>query len=276
MNIYVNGDSYAAGTELADPVLLGFPGYNHTGSPISTEVSKEIKEWTNMKWQVGSSYYGGIDNYIKAEKSLAWPAELSKLDPNLFVNNGSKNGASMTGITHRTIADLLTYRAQGVTFDRVFIQLTSCHRFEIYDVNAPQQKFIVDKSVGWIDTLPNKTQRDLGECYVAQYKDADYAVKFLYNLCTLKQAVKGLTGTDPIILSSLFFFTNNVIDPLKHNTNPLIQTLLTESGILDIDPALCMLSVHRDNNFLYLPVSHFEHRTHIAYAKIIYDKYIKI
>lgn len=276
MNIYVNGDSYTAGSELTDWVLPGFPGYNSVGPPIAGEVSKEIREWTTLKWQEASKHYGSTDNYIKAEKSLAWPAELSKLDSKLFVDNGSKNGASMTGIAHRTIADLLMNKAQGIAFDRVFIQLTSCNRFEIYDVNIPQQKFIVDKQVGWIDNLPEKTQRELGKSYVAQYKDADYAIKFLYNLCTLKQAVKGLTGQEPIILSSLFFFTNNVITPLKDNTNPLIQTLLKESGILDIADEDCMMTVHKDNNFLYLPVSHFEHRTHQAYAKIIYNKYIKL
>jgi hypothetical protein len=276
MNIYVNGDSYTAGSELTDWVLPGFPGYNSVGSPIVKEVTKEAKEWHAHRYEVAIKYFGSIENYFKAERNLAWPAELHRLDPNLFVYNGGKNGASITGIAHRTIADLLMNKAQGIAFDRVFIQLTSCNRFEIYDVNIPQQKFIVDKQVGWIDTLPEKTQRELGKSYVAQYKDADYAIKFLYNLCTLKQAVKGLTGQEPIILSSLFFFTNNVITPLKDNTNPLIQTLLKESGILDIADEDCMMTVHKDNNFLYLPVSHFEHRTHQAYAKIIYNKYIKL
>ena len=275
MNIYVNGDSYTSGTELTDCILPGFPGYSTTGSPIVKEVSKETKTWCAHKYPVAIKYFGSIENYYRIEKNLAWPAELGKLDPSLFVSNGSKNGASMTGIAHRTVADLLMNKAQGIAFDRVFIQLTGCNRFEIYDINIPQQKFIVDKQVGWIDTLPEKTQRELGKSYVAQYKDADYAVKFLYNLCTLKQAVKGLTGQEPIILSSLFFFTNNVITPLKDNTDPLIQTLLKESGILDIADEDCMMTVHKDNNFLYLPVSHFEHRTHQAYAKIIYNKYIK-
>jgi hypothetical protein len=182
----------------------------------------------------------------------------------------------MTGITHRTIADLLNLKAKGIIFDRVFIQLTSCLRFEIYDSTMIQEKFIVDTPIGWIDILPNKTQQELGNCYIAQYKDADYAIKFLYNLCTLKQAVKGLTGHDPIILSSLFLFTRGVIDPLKNNPDPLIQLLLKESGILDILPECCMLTVHRDNNFLYCPGMHFEYRTHQAYAKIIYNKYIQL
>ena len=276
MNIYVNGDSYTAGSELTDWLLPGFPGYSTTGSPIAKEVTKEVKEWNSHKYDVAIKYFGSIENYFKAERDLAWPAELHRLDPNLFVYNGGKNGASITGIAHRTIADLLMNKAQGIAFDRVFIQLTSCNRFEIYDADMPQQKFIIDKAVGWVDTLPKKTQRELGNCYAAQYTDADYAIKFLYNLCTLKQAVKGLAGQEPIILSSLFFFTNNVITPLKDNTDPLIQTLLKESGILDIAAEDCMMNVHKDNIFLYLPISHFEHRTHRAYANIIYNKYIKL
>ena len=273
MNIYVNGDSYTAGSELTDWLLPGFPGYSTTGSPIAKEVTKEAKEWHAFRYTLAIKYFGSVENYFKAERNLAWPAELGKLDPTLFVYNGSKNGASMAGITHRTIIDLLTHKEKGIVFDQVFIQLTSCHRFEIYDATMPREKFIVDKAVGWIDTLPNKTQRQLGESYIAQYKDPDYAIKFLYNLCTLKQAVKGLTGCEPIILSSLFLFTNNVITPLKDSKEPVIQTLLKESGILDIE--CCMEITHRENKFLYLPTFHFEQRTHKAYAKVIYDRYIK-
>ena len=38
-----------------------------------------------------------------------------------------------------------------------------CNRFEIYDADMPQQKFIIDKAVGWVDTLPKKTQRKIRE-----------------------------------------------------------------------------------------------------------------
>ena len=277
MNIYVNGDSYTVGSELPDWVLPGFPGYRQydtlPGNPMA-KVSEKTIEWYARRKKVASKYFGSIENYRKAEQDLAWPSGLHKINPKLLVHNGSKSGASMAGITHRTIADLLTHKVKGIMFDRVFIQLTSCQRFEIYDATMPREKFIVDKAVGWADTLPNKTQRELGNCYVAQYKDEDYAIKFLYNLCTLKQAVKGLTGYEPIILSSTLLSTNGVIYPLKNNPDPLIQLLLKESGILDIPSECCMSTVHMDNNFLFCPGLHFEHRTHQEYAKIIYNKYI--
>jgi len=275
MNIYVNGDSFTAGAELTDWVLPGFPGYGTTGHRDGFwEVPKETKAWYRTKHYVAIKHFGSIENRETTEKNLAWPAELGKLDPTLFVYNGSAAGASMTGITHRTVADLLTFKAKDIAFDQVFIQLTGCHRFEIYDSTMIQKKFIIDKPFGWIDTLPGRTQQELGKCYIAQYKNEDLAIKFLYNLCTLKQAVKGLTGHNPIILSSLSLFTTGVINPLKNNPDPLIQLLLKESGILDILPEYCMEIVHRDNNFLYCPGMHFEHRTHQAYAKIIYNKYI--
>jgi hypothetical protein len=274
MNIYVNGDSFAAGIELTDWVLPGFPGYSTTESPITTTVPKEVKDWYRAKDKIASKYFGSFENYGKAQKNLAWPAELGKLDTTLFVYNGGWGGASMTGIAHRTVADLLTLKAKGIVFDRVFIQLTSSYRFEIYDSTLIREKFIVDRPFGWIDTLASSTQQELGKCYIEQYKNEDLAIKFLYNLCTLKQAVKGLTGYEPIILSSISEFTTAVIDPLKNNPAPLIQLLLNESGILDILPEYCMQTVHRDNNFLYCPGMHFEHRTHQAYAKIIYNKYI--
>ena len=274
MNIYVNGDSFAAGIELIDWVLPGFPGYSTTESPIAAAASKETKAWYASSKKIASKYFGSVENYVKAQRNLAWPAELGKLDPALVVHNGGRGGASMPGIAHRTIADLLTLKAKGIIFDRVFIQLTSSYRFEIYDSTLIREKFILDRPFAWIDTLPSRTQQELGKCYIEQYKNEDLAIKFLYNLCTLKQAVKGLTGYEPIILSSQTAFTTAVIDPLKNNPDPLIQLLLKESGILDILPEYCMQTVHRDNNFLYCPGMHFEHRTHQAYAKIIYNKYI--
>jgi hypothetical protein len=231
-------------------------------------------KWSERKIKIGQTYYGNYENYVNAGKALAWPAELSNIDSDIFVKNSSKNSASMTGIANRTIADLLEYKSQGINFDRIFIQLTSCHRFEFYDSTESHNKFIVDRSLGWIDSLRTETQRQLGKSYMAQYTDKDYAIKFLYSLCTLKHAIKGLTGVDPVLLSSLMLFTKNVTSPLIDFENLTIQLLLKESGILSIPDELYMETVHTQNNFLYMPINHFEHRTHKEYAKIIYNKYI--
>jgi hypothetical protein len=276
MNIYVNGDSFSAGEELADIDLPGFPGYKTETSNFIKDLSDNEMKWSERKWMVGQNYYGTYENYVNAGKALAWPAALLKMDSNLFVKNSSKSSASMTGIANRTIADLLEYQSQGINFDRVFIQLTGCHRFEFYDSTDSQNKFVVDKTLGWVHTLRTETQRQLGKSYIAQYKDKDYAIKFLYALCTLKYAIKGLTGVDPIFLSSLVLFTKNVISPLVESENLTIKLLLKESGMLSIPDELYMETVHTQNNFLYMPINHFEYRTHLEYAKIIYDRYIKL
>jgi hypothetical protein len=271
MNIYVNGDSFASGAELADISLPGFLGYRQLTKNL--ELSKKEIEWGENRARVGAIHYGSYENYISAGKALSWSAELTKINPSIIVQNGSREGASMVGITHRTVADLLLAKEKNILFDYVFIQLTSCSRFEIYNVDRPDTHFITDRHLSWISSL-SKTEKDLATNYVAQYKDADFAIKFLYNLCTLKNSIKGLIGIDPIIVSPAYRFTEEVLLALKENTNPVILNLIRESGMLDIPIECYMSTVQKQNNHNFLPCLHYEQKTHRAYAEIIYNKYL--
>jgi hypothetical protein len=274
MNIYVNGDSYTAGYELADDILPGYPGLTAESNIFVKDFTADQKKWAGAKWNSVVDIFGSINNYYSANKQHAWPAEISRLDPTIKIINGARNGASMVGIANRTVADILEAKENNIEYNHVFIQLTSTFRFEIYDKNTSEQDFILDSALSWASTLPANNQRKLAESYIAQYKDIDYCIKFLYTLVTLKYAVKGLTGKYPIILIAISLFTDQVLKPLENETNPRLQALLKDSGILDIPSEEYMEYIHTENKFLYTPLSHFEKRTHQLYAQQIYRKYL--
>ena len=277
INVYTNGDSFTAGTELADGVLPGAPPLklNRTHACRFNNLTDEEKKWSQNRYAAGIRFYRTIENFENAETSLAWPAELSKINSKIQVQNGAKSGASMIGIAHRTMSDLMLSKTAGINFDFVFIQLTSPARIEIYDATKLHNKFIYDRPLSWVELFDTESKRNLGNSYIKQYTPIDFAVKFLYNLCTLKYAIKGLTGVSPIFLSATSYFTDDVVIPILNIKNSILQNLLKESGILDIPTECCMSTIHDLNLFSFTSGGHFEQRSHQAYARVIYDMYIK-
>jgi len=276
MNIYVNGDSFTSGYELADSVLPGAPPLKLGREHICrfNDLTDKEKKWAHDRYPTGIKFYGSIENFENAEKSLAWPAELSRINSKIQVQNGAKFGSSMTGIAHRTLSDLTLSITAGINFDLVFIQLTSPSRIEIYDATQSHNKFIYDRPLSWVESFDTESKRNLGNSYIGQYTTIDFAIKFLYNLCTLKYAIKGLTGVSPIFLSATSYFTDDVVAPIINIKDSILQNLLKESGILDIPTKCCMSTVHNLNDFAFTSGGHFEHRSHQAYARVIYDTYI--
>jgi len=267
MNIYVNGDSYAAGFELADTVLPSFPGFQSA----MNRNNNNYATWALDRKNEGVKYYGSAELLIKAGKDLAWPAELTKINPNIKVYNGAKTGASITGITNRTIKDLIKHRNNNIKFDYIFIQLTSPDRYEFHDANATNVDYVQDGAIINIPSLQTEKQRQFATSFFKLHYDADLAVKYLYAVSTLKYAVKGITGIEPIFLVSAKFFVNHVVEMFKKLS---LGELIEDSKINDLNLYESMDHIQAINNFLFLPLGHYEQSTHQAYARLIYDRYI--
>lgn len=275
-NIYCCGDSFTDGTELVDHLLPGYPGLKSTNNLI---VNKGEKAWSASRFKEGSKYFGSEEQYRAEQRKMAWPGRLSEIDKNLSVINGSRDGISIVGIANRTLADLMALYNCGKTVDIVFIQLTSPTRLEIYNQRCVDTYFMNERTYGWIDTFETTKEQKLGIATVNHYGVVENSIKYLYNMCMIKNAVKGITGKYPIFLGSYKEFIQNVINPLIYrpeiSSNKLIATLLENSGIKDIPLEDIMGTIHLENKFLYTPISHFEQRTHDLYANHIYKKYIK-
>lgn len=273
MNIYCNGDSFTAGEELLDHLFPDWPGYRTSGSTL---VKDTDFNWLDIRRNRGCIVYGSLKYLLEKQKENSWAGHLGKIDKSISVINGAVGGASITGIANRTVVDLIKH--QDKKFDLVFIQLTSPNRLHFYNSEIVDNYFMREKPIGHLDRFP-EIERKIAENYVKCYSDKEYSIKYLYTMAGLKFAVKGLTGKDPIFLSSRNVWLDLILDPLQTNNtlsdHEVIQMLISNSGILDIPNENIMEYIQVKNNFLYTPLQHFEPRCHIEFAKIIYNKYIK-
>ena len=250
MNIYCNGDSYTAGQEILDYQFDDFPGYSPTGSYRATDADYT---WAKIRNQQGIKYFGSLKTFQTQEKIAAWPGQLNKIDSSIKYINSGLAGSSLTGIANRTIIDLLNHR--DMKFDFIFIQLTSPTRFEFYNSTLPESYFMREKAMGWIEFLPNEYEKEIARGYMKYYKNADFSIKYLYTLINLKNAIKGITGIEPIFLMSLKILKDHILDPLTDNSlihDKIIQTMINESGLLNLPEENFMEYTQIKNNFLFL------------------------
>ena len=257
--IYVNGDSYTAGEELGDYTLPGWPGtHKLTGSSFSNINTKWMRDRVKL--------IPDFHSYSKIQKKLSWAGQLE--NENLTVINGSKSGASMTGIAMRTMYDLLKLQQEGQIPDIVLIQLTSFDRIEVFTTEDPDYGFLDSPLAHFSLTNPNI--QNLARQYIATYSDSDLVVKFLYGLITLQNTVLGITGKHPVLLST----------PLSsHSTNIVCDNerddLIEMSMIKKLDEFNLPMVHFQSMSGCIMPGSHSDMLTHSLFAEEIYNKYIK-
>jgi hypothetical protein len=266
--IYVNGDSFPAGAELADHLLPGYPG-------LSTMQNFSFnQQWGDKKYKEIDKLQGGPVYFHSIEKQLAWPGVLNSVY-GVNVINGSMSGASITGIAFRTCVDLLEIYSKGCSVDNVFIQLTSLERIEIFK-NTPDNRYFDDLPIVTILSTPStELEKNLATAYAA-YNDDQLLAKFLYGLILLEQSVKNITGKLPIYLSTGLssYITDMIREKIK--TSPPLKRLtdLTNFNAIDVNNKP-MLNIQVENNYLLCPQGHYEQRTHTKYAEEIFNGYLK-
>jgi hypothetical protein len=272
MNIYCNGDSFTAGEELLDHVLVGWPGYRPTGSIL---VKDTDHQWGSRRRRQASIVFGSTENVLKKQKEQSWAGQLTEINNTISVINGAVGGSSIVGIANRTIADLTKH--QNKKFDFVFIQLTSPNRIGFYNSNLPENYFMKEHPIGHIDKFP-PLEQEIAKKYILYYSDKEFSIQYLYTVVGLKHAIYGLTGQYPIFLSSHKIWKDYITNPLLKDKNlandEMIQILIKDSGILDIPDEDIMEDIQIKNNFLHTPELHFEPQCHKEFAKLIYNKYI--
>jgi hypothetical protein len=136
MLLYFNGDSFAAGTELADDMLPGYPGcftwpLNYDTNPVAATA----KEWLDNS-------HDGTHPSSKTRMSIMHEltqTELARAYPNLVHNmtglpiiNKSQGGSSMDRIVRVTITDLIRLKKEDPNRKLIaFICTTYIERSEI-------------------------------------------------------------------------------------------------------------------------------------------------
>lgn len=294
MLIYFNGDSFTAGVNLFDEIFPGWPG-NFTNEELTTR-SVEIKKFVNLKGLFSQRYIdydrmlqldstlslydkpfeGSVkvsNNLIEAEIKRSYPAIIEQLDNNITTINKAVPGASIGGICVRTVVDLLELKSRNITVDRVIIQITSISRYEIFD--HTHNRLMYDRPIG---NFLTSEDNNIGNAVAQKYTDEDYVIKYLYNLCSVVETVRSITGKDPIFIDS----ANKHIEKMLEKTN---NTLLENDPMLFEQFQILRKHSLIDSirfNFMenialsipekgYVYDEHYSFHTHNAVAKHILD-----
>lgn len=289
--IYCNGDSYTAGVNLSDSMIPNYPG-SFTRDELTSKINT-ITEFQNIKFEYYHKYVnyndvlsGNTDltfydkqtpglllfsechNFL--EKQNAFPSELEKLDNSIKTINSAVPGASMGGICNRTILDLLELRSKNVRVDKVIIQLTSPGRYEIYNCNQPS--FIFDRPVHQFSSIDDC---GIGDAVILKYSNADFLIKYLYHLISLKETVRSITGHLPILIDSIngemiqadIQHTRHYIQENNNNSQvPIFDSLVKHSTIYSTR-WLMMLEAANKIEKPYAHDGHFSAEVHKLTAK---------
>ena len=129
--IYTNGDSFVAGTELADELLPGYPGANNY--PWGSDKHEKDKQWYFDTFKENTeSLQIRLDKgqeILRLEYERAFPAKM-KQKLGIEVINHAVAGSSMDRIARTAIYDLLKLKKQYKNIIAI-IGTTHCARFEV-------------------------------------------------------------------------------------------------------------------------------------------------
>lgn len=291
MLVYCNGDSYTAGVNLSDEMIPNYPG-NFTRAELTSKINA-ITEFQNSKSKCYHKYvnyndvlngntdltfyddpapglilFSGVHNIL--EKQNAFPFELEKLNNSIKTINSAIPGASMGGICNRTILDLLELQSKNVRVDKVIIQLTSPGRYEIYDSDHPN--FMFDRPVHQFRSIKDC---GIGDAVILKYSNADFLLKYLYHLISLKETVRSITGHFPILIDSIngemiqadIKHTRCYIQENNNNSQlPVFDSLVTHS-MIESTQWLMMLDAAAKVKRPYAHDGHFSAEVHKLTAK---------
>jgi len=258
--IYCNGDSFTAGTELADYEYFkdSYPGFfdkEYANDYIKNNNFKYAEWWLthsirNFRSTLPES---DLNELIEKEKEKAWPAKLSKL-LHVPVKNLATMGSSLDGIVSSTITDILNCDKK---IEMVLLQLPPVERIVVpymdkfYDVslaNPIHQIYLVEKLAK-----------------AMSHNETDYSLqyKYLLNLIQLYDFCKS-NGIKLVIIA-----VN--AGHLNFNTNLLYLKKYFSDAIcpLIMDDELVKLKTN-----VFCPGGHFTERVHDSFAISLHD-YIK-
>lgn len=179
MIVYCNGDSFVAGTELADYMLPEYPGCLPFNA--SETLRQKNREWigkTYTKSHEWSTVRHSHRHFIEdEERARAWPTKLHNL-LGCEVINAALGGSSMDRIARSTVTDLISLQKENDSIVAV-IGTTGMDRYEVAHDSQP-----------WVDIIPHySTHSNTEEIinYKLKYeKDYHVFVNFYRNVIFVK------------------------------------------------------------------------------------------
>lgn len=301
--IYVNGDSFTSGVELADYLIPEWPGFLKKDTR-HRELKKQIIKYENQR-HIRFHQYVNVDSFNSLstplhfyddpkpntcllyeilhtkERNHAWPNLLNLFSDKLNIINNSLAGAGIAGIAQRSILDLFKLRQSGSVPDIVIIQLTSTARQEMYDLN--NDAFMYEMPMTENGFYFKNEHKNIAREIIKVYEKHHYLCKYLHTLGYLNESVKSITGKYPILIDSINLeFILRDIEELEEYLRGKdmnlrleeLQTLIQLSRIKLVD-STTMLKISQDVENPECPLGHLAQKVHDRFAKYIFKTYIK-
>lgn len=231
--IYVNGDSFTEGADIADYNLPGYPEEQSLYDLINNHNPQRNIDYNNWRHDLLTNNPENV--YIKElQQQRRWPSKLSSIIDKPIINN-SYSGSDNFSIFTRTCNDVQKLQENGTIVSKIIIQVTGFMRYSYIrnvETSSDDDRFTLDLrhmnkieladgfffrhvmpiQMGSPRITPQENEflkRSIYEELI--YDDQPRSSKFISNLLTLKlykDAVKGATGIEPIIVDSLFMKTH--------------------------------------------------------------------
>jgi len=246
MLIYCNGDSYAAGAELADHLFFkDHPGYTETDQQPST------RQWQQRNFDKIS--IAERPRYVAEGKARAWPSKIGVLTGHSVINS-AVNGASMEAIATTTINDLIKLKKTEESIIAI-IQITWCSRIYLADRGVFRSVLLQN-----VETIPEKTIADQAKLRILSETDETLYTAWLYQLIRIKD----------------FCASNNIrllfVDSASHvcsqfgNKYPSLALLEEYLNLNDIIVD-SMAKYQRHGSLNQCPAGHYVERIHDEFAQ---------
>jgi len=295
--IYVNGDSFTAGSDLGDYLLPDYPSEKSLNDFLNNLDGESAMNYENWRHKWYSDRPDLLDDVKSSEINLRWSTHLSTLLDTEIVNN-SYPGSDNYGIVVRACNDIEKLNKQGYRISRIIIQFTGFSRYSYLrhvDTSAGEQFQLDIKNISKLElgdgfylrhlmpiqrdtTRLTKRENRFVEREILEemvYEDQCSSTKFLSNLLTLKMysdAIKGVSGIKPLFVDSIFmksYFAytgaNRYLKPDSY-INEIFNYIFPE-------PMLSMYDIPEFNEPSLTGGGHFVSSVHKQFAEQIAMRY---
>lgn len=287
--IYVNGDSFTEGSDMADHLYPFFKKYYSLHDILTEDVDSRLASQTfaiNQKYNFNDNIANRelVNTITQFEVNNRWSSILSKKLDTPVYNLSSQGGSSMYGIMYRTLADLYRLQKQGYIITDIIIQLTSPGRYSFFDetkdYEEPQRKN--NDYYYHMRHFNHLRNPEIVNIISANepYEMSEY--RWLNELYLFKHALASITNARLLLVDSVFYRKCiNGIKPFQFMYSDWLNKnmddyLLDFKKQLDDEVELSMLDcIDLNEPETLTDGMHFTAKVHDIFAKKIAERYFQ-
>jgi hypothetical protein len=297
--VYVNGDSFTAGSDLGDYLIPGYPDEYSLDDFMCGTISKSMNDyslWREDYFNVNAE----TDFLIRTEQANKWSSKLAEIIDKPVINKAYP-GSDNFSIFARTCNDVEKLKLSGYKVTNIIIQVTgfmrysyvrsaefSSHKIFEIDVKSLDRlelgdgfflRHLIPVQIG-SSRITEKESEFLKKSfyeeiiYEGQPSDANLISKLL-NLKMYKDAVYGATGIEPIIVDSLFMLsylkftkTEKYLENKDSYVSKLFRNIFS-------DNITTMFNIPDFNAKSITGGGHFTSKVHEKFAALLAERYFK-